>query len=280
MSYSYARTTQKEKEKEKRKELMKVLTKILRKYPKNLLFAMISGSHVYGTSTEDSDYDIRGAFITPPEKKLGLDEFKENDTIQITYDGNLDVHLHEIGKFCQLLAKGNANIIGNLNSPYIKLHLLGKVEFLELKEISRFFITKNIKYHYLSMFENNYTHIANRHIPKKLLMMFRSLLSGSYALKYGSIEENINVLGIKFGYNYWIEKLKQENEAGGILDETKSRDYISFLRTTKDSLDRIAETSKLPTSPSRAAINELNRILLNIRKIVEQNNYKRPPEPD
>lgn len=40
-------------------------------YP--LLFARISGAHLYGFPSPDSDYDLRGTHVLPLERVVGLD---------------------------------------------------------------------------------------------------------------------------------------------------------------------------------------------------------------
>ena len=37
------------------------------------LFATVSGAHLYGFASRDSDVDLRGAFVAPLEEVLGLD---------------------------------------------------------------------------------------------------------------------------------------------------------------------------------------------------------------
>ena len=46
----------------------------LNEHPYPLLFATISGSHIYGFPSPDSDYDLRGVHILPLETVIGLKE--------------------------------------------------------------------------------------------------------------------------------------------------------------------------------------------------------------
>ena len=41
--------------------------------PYPLLFATISGAHLYGFPSPDSDFDLRGAHVLPLEKVIGLE---------------------------------------------------------------------------------------------------------------------------------------------------------------------------------------------------------------
>jgi hypothetical protein len=84
-----------------------------------IIFEAISGSQAYGTNLPTSDTDIRGIFIYPTEEVLkanpttdGLDPY----IAQVSDETN-DVTFFEIGRFLELLEKGNPNIIELLNVP-------------------------------------------------------------------------------------------------------------------------------------------------------------------
>ena len=49
------------------------LNRIVAAQPYSLLFATISGAHLYGFPSPDSDFDLRGAHILPVEAVVGLE---------------------------------------------------------------------------------------------------------------------------------------------------------------------------------------------------------------
>jgi uncharacterized protein len=49
------------------------LQRIVAEQPHPLVFATISGAHLYGFPSPDSDYDLRGAHVVPLEKVVGLE---------------------------------------------------------------------------------------------------------------------------------------------------------------------------------------------------------------
>jgi predicted nucleotidyltransferase len=50
-------------------------------HPYPLLFATVSGAHLYGFPSPDSDYDLRGAHVLPAEDSLGL--LPKRETIEV-----------------------------------------------------------------------------------------------------------------------------------------------------------------------------------------------------
>ncbi len=46
-------------------------------HPYPLLFATISGAHLYGFPSPDSDFDLRGVHLLPLEEIVGLQEGRE-----------------------------------------------------------------------------------------------------------------------------------------------------------------------------------------------------------
>ncbi len=79
------------------------------------LFAPLSGAHLYGFESPDSDIDLRGAFVLPLEKVVGL--HTAADTVTTTYfeDGiEIDLVCHDILKFCRLLSKRSGVVLEQL----------------------------------------------------------------------------------------------------------------------------------------------------------------------
>src|SRR5262245_1814817 len=124
------------------------LNRIVAAQPYPLLFATISGAHLYGFPSPDSDFDLRGAHVLPIEKVIGLHGRHETgegsmvvpphpDPLPQGGDGAalaLDVVSHDVRKFFALLLKTNGYVLEQLLSPLI-VHTTP--EHAELKEICR-----------------------------------------------------------------------------------------------------------------------------------------------
>ena len=49
----------------------------VKRHPYPLVFATISGAHLYGFPSPDSDYDLRGCHVLPVGEVVGLDTGRE-----------------------------------------------------------------------------------------------------------------------------------------------------------------------------------------------------------
>lgn len=76
-----------------------------------IILECISGSKAYGLDTPASDTDIKGVFILPKEHFYAM-----NYIPQISNETN-DVVFYEFGRFMELLAQNNPNILELLNTP-------------------------------------------------------------------------------------------------------------------------------------------------------------------
>jgi predicted nucleotidyltransferase len=127
------------------------LHRIVAAQPYPLLFATISGAHLYGFPSPDSDFDLRGAHVLPLEKVVGLEVRDETVEQQMRVpplpslvpsghplpsDGRgeleMDIVSHDVRKFFGLLLKKNGYVLEQLFSPLI-VHTTP--EHAELKEI-------------------------------------------------------------------------------------------------------------------------------------------------
>src|SRR6185295_872400 len=92
----------------------------LAQQPYPLLFATISGAHLYGFPSPDSDYDLRGAHILPVREVVGLYESRETIEVSTVRTGlELDLVTHDVKKFFGLLLKKNGYVLEQLYSPLI-----------------------------------------------------------------------------------------------------------------------------------------------------------------
>src|SRR5262245_28888686 len=92
----------------------------VREHPYPLLFATISGAHLYGFPSPDSDYDLRGVHVLPLADVVGL--FAANETVEKSgvHDGlEIDLVTHDARKFLGLMLRKNGYGLEQLLSPLV-----------------------------------------------------------------------------------------------------------------------------------------------------------------
>ena len=89
------------------------LAQVARKGPEPI-FATISGAHLYGFASPDSDIDLRGAFMLTAHDLLGLHPPDETITIVDKTNIDLDWVAHDIRKFARLMTNHNGYVLEQL----------------------------------------------------------------------------------------------------------------------------------------------------------------------
>ena len=96
------------------------LTTHTERHPFPLMFATVSGAHLYGFPSDDSDYDLRGIHVLPLSDVVGLDVGQETVKKEGVYDGiEIDLVTHDVRKFFGLMLKKNGYVLEQLFSPLI-----------------------------------------------------------------------------------------------------------------------------------------------------------------
>src|SRR5438094_2425763 len=153
------------------------LHRIVAAQPYPMIFATISGAHLYGFPSPDSDYDLRGVHVLPLRKVIGLKPVREIETITVSKEiGGLEMDLvtHDARKFFALLLKKNGYVLEQLYSPLV---VLTTPEHEELKTIARGCVTRHHSHHYLGFAQTEWS-LFNKQRPRRakpLLYVYRVL---------------------------------------------------------------------------------------------------------
>ncbi|MFB3891974.1 MAG: DNA polymerase beta superfamily protein [Phycisphaerae bacterium] len=259
----------------------------IRPYP--LLFVTISGAHLYGFPSADSDYDLRGVHVLPAEDMLGLHEPRE--TIEVKRRANaaetaaglaggtptpleIDLVTHDIKKFMLLMLRKNGYVLEQLYSPLV-VHTTSEHE--ELKAVGKGCITRHHNHHYLGFARTQWDLFRKEDPPKvkPLLYVYRVLLTGIYLMRSGVFEANLPRLNTRdlcgggdrsFPLPY-IDDLIARKAEGGERGRLTAADLAfhekEYLRLTAV-LEQAGRESTLPDAPtSKDAMNDL---LLRVRR--------------
>jgi uncharacterized protein len=241
------------------------LTPIARAQPYPLLFVTISGAHLYGFPSPDSDYDLRGVHVLPTREVVGLDAGLETIEISRNDPGlELDLVTHDLKKFITLMLRKNGYVLEQLLSPLV-VHTTPTHE--ELKSLSRACITKHHAHHYLGFAQTQWKLFEKEHPrrAKPLLYVYRVLLTGIHLMRSGEVEANLLTLNASFKLPY-IGDLVARKLAGPEQSTLPDAD-VEFHRSEYDrlraELESASATSALPDGPG--ARDPLNDLLVRLR---------------
>ena len=230
------------------------------RHPYPLLFATVSGAHLYGFPSPDSDYDLRGTHILPAKEAVGL--LPKQETIELSglRDSiEMDLVTHDVLKFFNMLLKRNGYVLEQLYSPLV-VHTTP--EHLELKNIALRCITRHHSHHYLGFAATQWELFQKDSPPrvKPLLYVYRVILTGIYLMRTGKIEANLVALNEEFHLPYineLVERKVRGSEKGSLNTGEREFYYSEYLRLVAK-LEEAAANSTLPNeSTAREPLNDL-----------------------
>lgn len=218
--------------------------------PDRFLFVTISGAHLYGFPSPDSDIDLRGTHVLPLRQVIGL------KTVQETYESHggivdgieVDCVTHDLGKYLQLLTKKNGYVLEQIFSPLV-VYDSGMLE--ELRSLAHNAITKHIVHHYLGFFRTQEKLVMKDDAPtaKAMLYLFRVAMTGLHLLRTGEVEANISLLNERVFRLACIPDLVSRKLTGsekGKLSASERESLVSEAKKLEAQLQPAAEASSLP----------------------------------
>jgi len=227
-------------------------------YP--LIFATISGAHLYGFPSPDSDYDLRGCHVLPMREVLGLEPGRETVESSTTEGGfEVDLVTHDAKKFFMLLLRKNGYVLEQLYSPLV-IHTTPEHE--ELKAIGRGCITRHHCHHYFGFAETQWR-LFEREQPRRvkpLLYIYRVLLTGIRLMRTGEVEASLVKLNDEARLSHvddLIARKLAEPEKSALDDADLAfhrREY-ERLRAELETATQASALSERPTA--RPALNDL-----------------------
>jgi predicted nucleotidyltransferase len=241
------------------------LIRQIEQHPYPLLFATISGAHLYGFPSPDSDYDLRGVHLLPLNEIVGLETGPETVEKSGVYEGlEIDLVTHDVGKFFGLLLKKNGYVLEQVFSPLV---VRSTPEHAELKGIARDCITRHHAHHYLAFAETQWRIFQKENPPhvKPLLYVYRVLLTGIHLMRTGEVQANLVRLNDCFRLSH-VPELIERKVAGpekGLLEQADVEFHQREYERLRRELEQAFNESSLPEAPRGTA--ELNRLLVRIR---------------
>ena len=236
-------------------------------HPYQLLFATVSGAHLYGFPSPDSDVDLRGVHVTPTPLLTGLDRVEETVSSSVVRDGvEIDLVTHEVRKFFMLLLRNNGYVLEQLYSPLV---VLTSPEHEELKSVARGCITTGCSRHYLGFAANQWL-LFEKESPRRvkpLLYVFRVLLTGIHLMRTGRVNANLpechDALDERLPWLDALLELKRKGAEHEALADDDVGSYESEYGRLRALLVAEAGRSALPPMPTAGP--ELKDLLHRIR---------------
>jgi predicted nucleotidyltransferase len=217
------------------------------------VFATISGAHLYGFASRDSDVDLRGAFMLSAEDLLGLRSPAETVTIQDERTIDLDWVAHDIRKFARMMTNHNGYVMEQLYSPLV---VLTTPVHEALMELGRGCATKPTVRHYLGFAQGQRKRLAEPDpTVKHLLYAYRVLLTGIHLMQTGETVANIRTLNERFRLAV-IDDLVARKSAGAEKTALLERELVEHVRRLDDleaKLHEAHDASHLPDEATSAA---------------------------
>jgi uncharacterized protein len=245
--------------------------RVLDRQPYPMAFVTISGAHLYGFASPDSDYDIRGMHVLPVREMITLDQSRETIEFSGIEEGvEIDLVTHDALKFCRMLLKRNGYVLEQLTSPLV---VRTSAIHAELCALVPQLVTRHHVYHYLGFTHTQRGLLMKENPPriKPLLYAYRVLLTGIHLMRTGRVEANLVNLHVEHGGELrtpYIPDLISSKVHGRERDVLSSAD-LEFHDREHDRLEAelhlAGERTSLPEEPTaRAALNDL---LLRLRNV-------------
>ena len=223
----------------------------------NPLFVTVSGAHIYGFPSPDSDVDLRGCHLLPLKDMVGLSLPSETiDRTSIEDGVEVDIVSHEVGKFLRLLVKNNGYVLEQIFSPLV----VEGQDFLDrLRPIAKRCITRFHYHHYRGFFGTQLKLLEKEpnKKAKSLLYAYRVLLTGIHLMKSGEVVTDLRQLHRDAGLTFIPNLIAAKKEEKIELADLDWEFHHDQLRKLEVALEDSFNVSTLPESRDVVSVNDL-----------------------
>ena len=232
-------------------------------HPYPLLLVTVSGAHLYGFPSADSDVDLRGVHVLPLREVVGLRTGPETIERSHVREGlQIDLVTHDAHKSFTLLLRHNGNVLEQVCSPLV-VHTTP--EHQALQALVPGLVTRHYAHHYLGFAHTQWRLFEKDRRVKPLLYVYRVLLTGIHLMRTGEVEANLINLNEVFHLPYVLDLVERKSGAAerATLEGADLAFHEGEFRRLLAALEEARDTSRLPERPS--AREALHDLLLRVR---------------
>jgi predicted nucleotidyltransferase len=238
------------------------LAPVIDEQPDPMLFATVSGAHLYGFPSQDSDLDLRGVHLLPAADLVGLREPEETRSrAWVRYGVEMDLVTHDLRKFVRLMLRRNGYVLEQLLSPLV-VHT-GDAH-RELAALAPGVLTGHHAHHYRGFAVTQWRLFEKTGELKPLLYTFRVLLTGVHLMRSGEVQAHLPTLLEQVdapGYLPELIAAKSAQEHGAAdVEHARVEADVERLHAV---LDEAQAASDLPDTPS--AYDALHDFVVRVR---------------
>lgn len=239
----------------------RVFAPILRcELPYPILFAGVSGAHLYGFPSPDSDVDLRACHVLPVASFLRFDEPRLTVDRMWSIGGvEVDLVSHDLKKFVTLLLRQNGNYMEQLFAPLITVDSEWAAE---LRAIMRDGGIARHAYHAYSSYAHSKWQewrkdaLQGQGRLKSLLYAYRVSLTGIHLMRTGEPIADLRVLAPVYGLDSLLDLIAAKS-AEHIAVALDVEEHDRTLLRLQEQMQNAFAASPLPEVPSnRAALED------------------------
>ncbi len=232
--------------------------------PGTLLLCGVTGAHLYGFPSPDSDLDLKGIHLAPTVQLLGLEPATPpHDHTEIFQGIECDLTTNEASDALRLLLSGNGNMLERILSP---LQTYESTDLEDLRALALGTLSRRYARHYGGFARGMRRELTIEPTVKKLLYAYRVLLTGITLLRSGVVEPNVTTLASDFCIGPRIQELVDRKCAGAEhvpIDASTLTEHEPTLDHLADVLIEAEASSQLPLEATNST--ELNNWLVKRR---------------
>jgi uncharacterized protein len=237
-----------------------MLQALLAAQPEEHLLVTVSGAHLHGYPSAESDVDLRGCHRLPTAALFTLERPSETvERLEVVAEcagappREIETVSHEVEKYLRLMLKRNGAVLEQLFSPLV---VVETPALAELRELARGCITRGLYHYYWSAMQSTQRAYQRegRRAVKPLLALYRLGMTGIHVLREGRVESNLPHLNEIYGLPRVAELIERKvaDESATLAEDGR---YLTEVERLSELLDEAHANSSLPEAPSnRAAI--------------------------